>query len=70
MRTKKRTPWAVAMRTTLKQLLHSDVEQGLNTPSPDATGQRSAATLPRIKGALASEAGPLSNAALVELLDA
>ena len=61
---------ALSQRVTLKQLLHSYVEQGLNTHPPDATVQRSAATLPRLKGALAREAGPLSNAALFELLDA
>ena len=61
---------ALGQGVTLKQLLHSYVEQGLNTPPPDATVRRSAATLPRLKGALAGEAGPLSNAALFELLDA
>jgi hypothetical protein len=58
-----RTRRAVAMRTTLKQLLRSYVEQGLNTPPPKAPFERSAGTLPRIKGAL-------SNAVLFELLDA
>jgi hypothetical protein len=28
-------------RVTLKQLLHSYVEQGLNTPAPPADGQQS-----------------------------
>jgi hypothetical protein len=91
MRTKMRTRWVVAMRTTLelpdplfarlkaraasqrvtlKQLLHSYVEQGLNAPPLKAPVERSAATLPRIKGAIASEEGPLSNAVLFELLDA
>ena len=62
--------WALSQRVTLKQLLHGYVEQGLNTPLTDATVQRSAANLPRLKGAFAREAGPLSNAALFELLDA
>jgi hypothetical protein len=61
---------ASSQRVTLKQLLHSYVEQGLNTPPPEAPVKRSGATLPRLKGALASEAGPLSNAVLFELLDA
>ena len=61
---------ASSQRITLKQLLHSYVEQGLNTPPPEASVERSPATLHRIKGAFASEAGPLSNAALFELLDA
>jgi hypothetical protein len=61
---------ANSQRVTLKQLLRSYVEQGLNTTPPEAPVERTGATLPRIKGALASEAGPLSNAALFELLDA
>ena len=61
---------AASERVTLKQLLHSYVEQGLNTAPPEAALQRSAATLPQLKGAFAKEAGMLSNAALFELLDA
>ena len=63
MRIKMRTRWTVAMRTMLKQLFRSHVEQGLNTPPPKAPVERSAAILPRIKGVL-------SNAVLIELLDA
>jgi len=54
---------ASSERVTLKQLLHSYVEQGLNTEQP-------AGTLPQLKGAYAKDAGMLSNAALFELLDA
>jgi hypothetical protein len=54
---------------TLKQLLHSYVEQGLSA-SPERAGlTRSAATLPRLDGPVAIEAHQLSNAALFELLD-
>ena len=60
---------ASSQRVTLKQLLHSYVEQGLNTPPLDAAVQRSAASLPRLKGGLARQARPLSNAVLFELLD-
>ncbi len=60
---------ASSERVTLKQLLHSYVEQGLNTPASPADVRRSAATLPRLHGVLASDAGELSNAALFELLD-
>ncbi len=55
---------------TLKQLLHSYVEQGLNTAQPVDTLPRSASTLPQLKGAFCMDAALLSNAALVELLDA
>ena len=61
---------ASSQRVTLKQLLHSYVEQGLNTAPPEAAMQRSAATLPQLKSALGKNTGVLSNAALFELLDA
>ncbi len=61
---------AASERVTLKQLLHSYVEQGLNTAQPAGTPPRSAGTLPQLKGALCMDAGLLSNAALVDLLDA
>ena len=61
---------ASSQRVTLKQLLHSYVEQGLNTAQPVDTLPRSAGTLPQLKGAFAKGAGMLSNAALFELLDA
>jgi hypothetical protein len=54
---------------TLKQLLRSYVEQGLSPPPERAGLSRSAATLPRLEGALAMEDHQLSNAALFELLD-
>lgn len=53
-----------------RQLLHSYLEQGVNT-MPERTAQkRSAQTLPRLEGLLALEGAQLSNAALCELLDA
>ena len=61
---------ASSQRVTLKQLLHSYVEQGLNTAQPVDTLPRSARTLPQLKGAFAKDARILSNAALFELLDA
>ena len=61
---------AASERVTLKQLLHSYVEQGLNTAPPEAALQRSAATLPQLKGGFSTNTGVLSNAALFELLDA
>ena len=61
---------AASERVTLKQLLHSYVEQGLKTPPSETTMQRSSAGLPRLDVPLAKEAGPLSNAALFDLLDA
>ena len=57
-------------RVSLKQLLHSYVEQGLNTPPSESTMQRTAANLPRLEVPFARKAGPLSNAALFDLLDA
>jgi hypothetical protein len=60
---------AASQRVTLKQLLHSYVEQGLSA-SPERAGlTRSAATLPRLVGPVAIEAQQFSNAALFELLD-
>jgi hypothetical protein len=54
---------------TLKQLLHSYVEQGLSAAPERAGLKRSAATLPRLEGSLAIEHHQLSNAALFELLE-
>jgi hypothetical protein len=61
---------AVSERLTLKQLLHSYVEQGLNATPAASGSKRSAHTLPRLEGALAIEGEHLSNAALFDLLDA
>ena len=61
---------ASSQRVTLKQLLHTYVEQGLNAAQSAGTLPRSAGTLPQLKGALAKKAGMLSNAALFEVLDA
>ena len=40
---------AASERVSLKHLLHSYVEQGLNTSPPETTLQRSAAGLPRLE---------------------
>ena len=61
---------AASERLTLKQLLRSYVEQGLNTTSAGSGSKRSAHTLPRLEGALATEGAHLSNATLFDLLDA
>ena len=53
---------AASERVTLKQLLRSNVEQGLSA-APECAG------LPRLNGSLAIEDHQLSNAALFELLD-
>jgi len=61
---------AASEQLTLKQLLRSYVEQGLNA-APARTGtKRSACTLPCVKGPLAISGDHLSNAALFNLLDA
>ncbi|MEB3156996.1 MAG: hypothetical protein VKO26_06125 [Cyanobacteriota bacterium] len=54
---------------TLKQLLRGYVEQGLSAAPARAELKRTAATLPRLEGALAIQHHQLSNAALFELLE-
>ena len=54
---------------TLKQLLRRYVEQGLSATPARAGQKRSAATLPRLEGALALKGHQLCNAGLAELLD-
>jgi len=61
---------AASEHLTLKQLLKSYVEQGLNAMPERPSQKRSAQTLPRLEGLLALESDQLSNAALFELLDA
>ena len=61
---------AASEHLTLKQLLQSYVEQGLNTMPERFSQKRSAQTLPRLEGLLALESEQLSNATLFELLDA
>ncbi len=61
---------AASERLTLKQLLRSYVEQGLNATPTGAGSKRSARTLPRVEGPLALSGEQLSNATLFELLDA
>ena len=61
---------AASEHLTLKQLLRSYVEQGLNAAPACSTLQRSANTLPRVEGPLAISGEHLSNAALFDLLDA
>jgi hypothetical protein len=61
---------AASEQLTLKQLLRSYVEQGLNA-APARTGtKRSACMLPCAEGPLAISGDHLSNAALFDLLDA
>ena len=54
---------------TLKELLRSYVEQGLQTPTASAGLPRSAATLPQLHGRLAIDEHQLSNAGLFDLLE-
>ena len=61
---------AASEHLTLKQLLRSYVELGLNAASAGAGSQRSAHTLPRVEGPLAISGEHLSNATLFDLLDA
>jgi hypothetical protein len=61
---------AASEHLTLKQLLQSYVEQGLNTTPDRSSQKRSAHTLPRLEGLLALQSEQLSNSALFELLDA
>ena len=61
---------AASERLTLKQLLHSYVEQGLNATTTHPGIKRSAQTLPRVEGPLAISGQQLSNAALFDHLDA
>ena len=61
---------AVSERVTLKQLLQSYVEQGLDGHPVRSGRQRSAANLPRLEGLLSIQGEQLSNAGLFELLDA
>ncbi|MBM5819016.1 MAG: hypothetical protein FJ070_02840 [Cyanobacteria bacterium K_DeepCast_150m_m2_101] len=61
---------AASEHLTLKQLLRSYVEQGLNATPAGSGSQRSAGTPPRVEGPLAISGQQLSNAALFELLDA
>ncbi|MCP9810042.1 hypothetical protein KBY58_11410 [Cyanobium sp. HWJ4-Hawea] len=61
---------AAVEQVTLKQLLHSYVEQGLNTTAPTETTNRSVNTLPKLDKPLAIASSHLNNASLFELLDA
>ena len=61
---------AASERLTLKQLLHTYVEQGLNATATHSAIERSAQTLPRVEGPLAISGQQLSNAALFDHLDA
>jgi hypothetical protein len=57
-------------RLSLKQLLRSYVEQGLNATPASSGSQRSGHTLPGLEGPWAISGQQLSNAALFDLLDA
>ena len=61
---------AASEHLTLKQLLRSYVELGLNAAPAGSGSQRSAHTLPRVEGPLAISGERLSNATLFDLLDA
>lgn len=61
---------AASEQVTLKQLLRTYVEQGLETSASASGGRRSSTSLPRLDGPLAIDADVLSNAALFELLEA
>ncbi|MCT0218442.1 hypothetical protein KQ304_05400 [Synechococcus sp. CS-1329] len=61
---------AASEHLTLKQLLRSYVELGLNAAPAGSGSQRSAHTLPRVEGPLAISGEHLSNATLFDLLDA
>ena len=57
-------------QVTLKQLLRSYVEQGLNTTPPAAAAQRTAESLPQLHSSLSIPSHNLSNATLFEMLEA
>ena len=61
---------AASEHLTLKQLLRSYVELGLNAAPAGSGSQRSAHMLPRVEGPLAISGERLSNATLFDLLDA
>ena len=61
---------AASEQVTLKQLLRSYVEQGLEASASASVGRGSSASLPRLEGPLAIDADVLSHAALFELLEA
>ena len=61
---------AASEHLTLKQLLRSYVELGLNAAPAGSGSQRSAHTLPLVEGPLAISGERLSNATLFDLLDA
>jgi len=60
---------AASERLSLKALLRTYVEQGLNATPAGSAAQRSAQGLPRLEGPLAVSSEQLSNAALFDLLD-
>lgn len=60
---------AASERLSLKALLRTLVEQGLNATPAGSAAQPSAKGLPRMEGPLAVSSEQLSNAALFDLLD-
>ena len=60
---------AAMERVTLKQLLRSYVEQGLNAGASQSVAPRTASQLPRLAGDLRVNANQLSNAGLYALLE-
>lgn len=61
---------AASEQTTLKQLLRSYVEHGLNATPLGGAPKRTSATLPQLNSPLTLSGNALSNASLFELLDA
>ena len=60
---------AASEQVTLKQLLQSYVEQGLQAPTESTPSRRSAEQLPKLEGRLAIDSSHVSNADLFELLE-
>ena len=61
---------AAMKQVSLKQLLHDDVEQGLDAPEPATTpARRSTRDLPTLQAPLQQQNVTFSNAGLFELLE-
>ena len=60
---------AASEQVTLKQLLQSYVEKGLEAPTHPTPSRRSAGQLPKLEGRLAIDSSHVSNADLFELLE-
>jgi len=60
---------AASEQVTLKQLLQSYVEKGLEAATHPTPSRRSASQLPKLEGRLAIDSSLVSNADLFELLE-